>query len=53
MDDNELITKDELEKFKEIARKDYGVKLTDRQALEQGLSLVSLFEFLIKRQIKK
>ena len=36
MDDNELITKDELEKFKEIARKDYGVKLTDEQAFKQG-----------------
>ncbi len=53
MNDNELITKDELKKFKEIARKDYGVKLTDEQAFKQGTALVSLFESLIKNQIKR
>ena len=48
MDDNELITKDELEKFKEIARKDYGVELTDEQAIEQGRALVSFFECVLE-----
>lgn len=48
MDHNELITKDELEQFKKIARKDYRVKLTNKQAAEQGTALVSLFEHIIK-----
>jgi len=52
MDHNEPITKKELKKFKEIARKDYGVKLTNKQAFEQGSTLVSLFEFLLKRRMK-
>lgn len=48
MDKNELITKDELEKFKEIARKDCGVELTDEQAYEQAAALVKFFEAVLK-----
>jgi len=53
MEDNEFLTKEEIKKFKEIAQKDYGVKLTDKQALEQGSALVSFFELLLKKRIKK
>ncbi len=31
MDNNELLTKSEINKFKRIARKDYKVKLTSKQ----------------------
>ena len=53
MTEDKSLTKSEIKSFQKIAAKNYGVKLTDRQSLEQGLSLVSLFEFLIKRQVKK
>lgn len=32
MDSNEIVTKEELEKFKETPRKDYGVELKNEQA---------------------
>lgn len=51
MDDKELLTDDELKKFKEIIRKDYGVELTNKQAIEQGGALVSLFEHLLRKLI--
>lgn len=52
--DNEgFLTKSEIEEFKKIALEDYGVKLTDEQALEQGIAIVSFFEYLIKKRIKK
>jgi len=53
MDKIETLTKEEIRSFQKIAAKDYGVKLTNRQAFEQGLSLISLFEFLLKRRLKK
>lgn len=53
MDNDELITKEELKKFKEIARKDDGVKLTDEQAYEQGSALVSFFEYIFKERLKE
>lgn len=53
MDGNELVTKDELEKFKEIARKDYRVELTNKEAFKQATALVSFFESLIKKRVKK
>lgn len=52
MDKDELITKDEFEKFKEIARKDYGVELTDEQAYEQAAALVTFFEYVLKERLK-
>lgn len=30
MEDDEPLTKDEIKKFKELTRKDYGVKLTNK-----------------------
>ena len=53
MDENELITKEELEKFKEIARKDYGEELIDEQAYEQTAALVILFEHVLKERMKE
>ena len=53
MPDNPIITKEELEEFKKIARKEYGVELTDEQAFEQGSALLNLFEYMIKKKIKE
>ena len=53
MPDNPIITKEELEEFKKIALKEYGVKLTDEQAYEQGSALLNLFEHMIKQRIEE
>lgn len=53
MTDNPIITKEELEGFKKIARKEYGVELTDEQAYELGSALLNLFEHMIKEKIDK
>ncbi len=42
------ITQEELDEFKEIAFKEYGIRLTDEQAFEQGFALFNLFDYLIK-----
>ena len=47
-----FLTKTEIEKFKKIALKDYGVKLTSKEAFGQGIALVSFFEYLIKRRLE-
>jgi len=46
------ITLEELEKFKAIARKDYGRKLSDAQALEQATALLNFFDYFIKKRRK-
>ena len=54
MDDNHLyITKEELEEFKQIALKEYGIKLTDDQAYEQGSALLRLVDCMIEKTIEK
>jgi len=53
MSDNPIITKEELEEFKEIARKKYGVELTDEQAFEQVSALLNLFEHVIKKKVEE
>lgn len=54
MDDNHLyITKEELEEFKQLAFKEYGVRLTDEQAYEQGSALLRLMDCLIEKTIQK
>ena len=53
MDDHLLINKEELEEFKEITFKEYGIKLTDEQAYEQGSTLLRLTACLIKKTIEK
>jgi len=52
-ENNVLITKEELKKFKQIAFKDYGVQLTDEQAFEQGVALLNLVNYLIKKRREK
>lgn len=47
------ITPEELEKFKEIARKDYGVKLSDAQATEQATALLNMFDYFIDKRWKE
>jgi len=49
MDDHLLITKEEVEEFKEITFQEYGVRLTDEQAYEQGSALLRLTDSLIKK----
>lgn len=49
---NLLITKEELEKFKEIAFVEYGVRLTDQQAFDQANALLGLFDSLIKQRLE-
>lgn len=51
--DNSIFTQEEIEEFKALALKEYGLKLTDDQAFEQGYALVSLFETMIKKTIEK
>ncbi len=54
MDDNHLyITKEELEEFKQIAFKEYGVKLTDEQAYEQGSALLRLMDCVLDKTLQK
>jgi hypothetical protein len=49
---NSLITREELDEFKQIALKDYGVELTDEQAFEQATALLNLFDHLINRRLE-
>lgn len=49
---NSLMTQDELDKFKEIARKDYGVELSDSQAFEQATALLNMFDYLIAARLE-
>jgi flagellin-specific chaperone FliS len=48
---NSLMTKQELDKFKEIVRKDYGVSLSDEQAFEQATALLNLFDYVIESRL--
>ena len=54
MDDNHLyITKEELEEFKRLAFKEYGVKLTDEQAYEQGSALLRLMDCVLDKTLQE
>ena len=48
---NSLITREELDEFKEIALKEYGVRLTDEQAFEQATALLLLVDTLIEKSL--
>jgi len=48
---NSLVTREELDEFKEIALKEYGVKLTDEQAFEQATALLLLVDTLIEKSL--
>lgn len=48
---NSLVTREELDKFKELALKEYGVELTDEQAFEQATALLLLFDIVIEKTL--
>jgi len=48
---NPIVTKEELDQFKKIARDDYRVELTDEQAYEQASALVTFFEAILHELI--
>ncbi len=48
---NSLVTREELDEFKEIALKEYGVRLTDEQAFEQATALLLLVDTLIEKSL--
>ncbi len=48
---NPIVTREELDRFKEIVFKDYGIQLSDEQALEQATALIVLFETLVTKRI--
>lgn len=41
-----MLTKKEIEKFQRITFEVYGIKITSKEALDQGLRLVTLFELM-------
>lgn len=45
-----MLTKEEIEEFKRITFETKGLRLTDTQALDQGLRLMVLFDLLTKRE---
>lgn len=47
------ITPEELEKFKEIVRKDYDRELSDAQAAEQATALLNMFDYFINKKAKR
>ena len=49
---NSLVTREELDKFKLIVKMDYGVELSDKQAVEQATALLSLFDYLIDSRLE-
>lgn len=49
---NSLITREELDEFKELAFKEYGVRLTDEQAFEQATALLMLFDTMIDKTLE-
>lgn len=49
---NSLVTREELDEFKELAFKEYGVRLTDEQAFEQATALLLLVDTLIDKTLE-
>lgn len=45
-----MLTKKEVTEFKKLALAVYGIKLTDKQALDQGSRLIQLFELILKNR---
>jgi hypothetical protein len=43
-----LITRELLEEFKELYRKEFGVKLSDENALKRALNVLQLFEAIYR-----
>lgn len=53
MDETAIITREELAEFKEIAKKEYDVELTDNQAFEQATALLNLADHILKKTLVK
>lgn len=51
--DQPKITLEELEKFKEIIRKDYGGERSDAPATEQATALLNFFDDFIDKRHKE
>lgn len=49
---NSLVTREELDEFKKIACKDYGVELNDLEAFEQATALLNMFDYLISARLE-
>lgn len=47
------LTEEEIQEFKQIVKKVYGIDLTDDEARDQGSRLILLFELLIKNKQKQ
>ncbi len=45
-----MLTKHEVDEFKKIALEVYNIELSDKQALDQGLRLIQLFELILKNK---
>ena len=46
-----LVTEAEVAQFKELAYREYGVTLTDQQAYEQAIALLTLFDSLLEKRL--
>ncbi len=49
--ENSLVTREELDEFKRLAFKEYGVELTDVEAFEQATALLRLFDAMIDEKL--
>ncbi|MCL5410001.1 MAG: hypothetical protein M1607_04040 [Patescibacteria group bacterium] len=47
------LTEEEIQEFKQIVKKVYGIDLTDDEARDQGSRIILLFELLIKNKQKQ
>ena len=45
-----FLTPDEIKSFRELIYKIYGIKLSDKEANDQGSRLVKLFELMIRKK---
>lgn len=48
---NSLVTREELDKFKELAFNEYGIELTDAQAFQQATALLLLVDIVIDKTL--
>ncbi len=48
-----MISKEQLEKFKDIYRKRFGKDISDQEALEKGAKLIRLMKIIYKPMTKK
>ena len=51
MDENAIITTEELVEFQVIVCREYGIKLTREQAFEQATALLNLVDYVLKKRL--